>query len=68
MIRLYRATCAYLEALAADLRTEHEPHPQGDNFTSAELDGREEPTEMHADHRPPAEYKIGFGTNHRRKP
>lgn len=37
-----------------------EPQPQGDTYTNTELDARQEPTEMHADYRPPAEYSISL--------
>lgn len=60
---MYNAICGYLEAAADDMRAPAEPEPSGDTFTSTELDGREEPAEVHQQHRPPAN-RLGFNNNH----
>lgn len=67
MKRLYNAVCAWIEADAAAKGTEPEPQPEGNNFTSIEIDGRNEPAELHQQNRPPAEYRMGFNNKHRRQ-
>lgn len=50
-MRLYRAICGWLEAHAASMSAEpvqHEPHPEGNNFTQAEhAHSFSAPPEMH---------------------
>lgn len=75
MKRLYNAVCTWLEADAQAKGYEHEPAPEGNNFTHTELDGRHEPMHMHGDHNRQSidgddggVYRLGFNNNHRRKP
>lgn len=68
MRRLYDAVCTWLEAGAQAKGFEHEPIPEGNNFTNTELDGRMEPAELHQQHRPPAEYTMGFTNNRKDHP
>ncbi|OIH81945.1 hypothetical protein BLJ79_21545 [Arthrobacter sp. UCD-GKA] len=64
--------CSWLEA-DAEARG-GEPVPEGNNFASAELDGRHEPMHMHGDHNRQSiddddsgVYRTGFNNDHRRK-
>lgn len=73
MKRLYDAVCEWLEADAASRGIDHEPIPEGNNFTNAEIDGRREPMHMHGDHNRQSiddddggAYRIGFNNDHRR--
>ncbi|MDQ0102340.1 hypothetical protein J2T10_001986 [Paenarthrobacter nicotinovorans] len=48
-MRLYRAICAWLEAHAASMTAEHDPQPEGNNFTQAEhAHSYSAPPELHA--------------------
>ena len=73
MRRLYNAVCTWLEADAQTKGFEHEPIPEGNNFTQAETDGRHEPMHMHGDHNRQSiddddsgTYRLGFNNNHRK--
>lgn len=74
MRRLYNAVCAWLEA-DAEGRGGGEPIPEGNNFTTSEIDGRNEPMYMHGDHNRQSiddddsgVYRLGFNNQHRRRP
>lgn len=73
MKRLYNAVCEWLEADAASRGIDHEPIPEGNNFTTLEIDGRHEPMHMHGDHNrqnidddDSGVYRTGFSNDHRR--
>ncbi len=62
MIRLYRATCEFLEAFAENLRSEQEPGPEGAT-SLVENAGQYEPNETHRHFREPEwedRTRIGF--------
>lgn len=51
-MRLYKAVCAWLEAHAAQMGQEDEPHPEGDVYSQAEhAHSYTTEPEMHAGHR-----------------
>lgn len=74
MRRLYNAVCTWIEADAASKADPLEPQPEGNNFTTAEIDGRNEPMHMHGDHNRQSiddddsgAYRLGFNNQHRRR-
>lgn len=70
-MRLYRAICAWLEASARAMDTDHKPTPEGNNFTQAEhAHSYSGPPELHAgysrqsiDDDDSGTYRIGFKPN-----
>lgn len=69
-MRLYRAICAWLEADAkAKLgNDDHEPHPEGNNFTQAEYaHSYTQAPELHAGHRGQSLDDDDSGAHHRHR-